>query len=72
MADHRRSHCTVTVTFQPFTRIAGVKRQDVPFYGGSIGLADYCPLWEVSGTNVVKVFYLLHRGFRVGIVLLML
>ena len=37
--------------------------EEVPYYGGLISVADYCPFWDVSGTHVVHVFYLLPFWF---------
>ena len=59
----RRSHCVVTVTFQPLTSIDGVNDTDVPYYRGLQSMADYCPVYAVSRTNVIRMF--LSLTFRI-------
>ena len=44
-----------TVTFQSFSKLDGVEPEEVPFYGGSTKLSDFCPFWRVSRTSYLTV-----------------
>lgn len=42
------------IALQYFDELSGIPAQDLPYYGGSVEIADYCPFsqefsWHLSG-----------------------